>query len=120
VCLHDLAERHGGFGAIANWSRLLSLGEQQRIAFARVLVAQPKFVFLDEATSAVDPETEALLYKLMARSGAGFVSVGHRPSLLEFHQRALRLLPDGGWEVLSTRQMLSPGATVPPELALVQ
>jgi ABC-type uncharacterized transport system fused permease/ATPase subunit len=100
VALADLAEKHGGLHAVKNWSKVLSLGEQQRVGFARVLANQPRFVFLDEATSAVDVETESLLYGLMVRSGVAFVSVGHRPSLLKFHQRVLRLESGGCWEVM--------------------
>jgi vitamin B12/bleomycin/antimicrobial peptide transport system ATP-binding/permease protein len=107
VNLDDLAERHGGFDAVQDWGRVLSLGEQQRIGFARALVAQPRLIFLDEATSAIDVETERLLYGLLARSGATFVSVGHRPSMLDYHLTALRLLPDGKWEVMPARRVLA-------------
>ena len=100
VSLGHLAERHGGFDAIKDWGRTLSLGEQQRIAFARVLIARPRFVFLDEATSAVDVPTEQLLYGLLRRSRVTFVSVGHRPSLLDYHIEALQLLPGGGWRIV--------------------
>ncbi|MEI9995046.1 MAG: ATP-binding cassette domain-containing protein [Rhizomicrobium sp.] len=100
VTLHDLAERHGGLDAERDWGRVLSLGEQQRIAFARVLISRPEFVLMDEATSAVDVETERLLYGLLVRSGATFVSVGHRPTIFKYHKTALRLLPGGAWEVL--------------------
>jgi vitamin B12/bleomycin/antimicrobial peptide transport system ATP-binding/permease protein len=105
VRLGDLAERHGGFDAENDWARVLSLGAQQRIGFARALVAQPRFIFLDEATSAVDVETERLLYGLLARSNATFVSVGHRPSMLDYHVTALRLLPHGKWEVMPARRV---------------
>jgi putative ATP-binding cassette transporter len=104
VSLGDLAEKHGGFAAEKDWGRVLSLGEQQRIGFARALVAQPRFVFLDEATSAVDVETERLLYGLLARSTATFVSVGHRPSMLDYHVKALRLMPAGEWEIVPARR----------------
>jgi ABC-type uncharacterized transport system fused permease/ATPase subunit len=104
VSLGDLIERHGGFAAEKDWGRVLSLGEQQRIGFARALVAQPRFVFLDEATSAVDVETERLLYGLLARSTTTFVSVGHRPTLLDYHVTALRLMPAGEWEILPARR----------------
>jgi len=104
VSLGDLAEKHGGFAAEKDWGRVLSLGEQQRIGFARALVAQPCFVFLDEATSAVDVETERLLYGLLARSTATFVSVGHRPTLLDYHVRALRLMAEGKWEIVPARR----------------
>jgi putative ATP-binding cassette transporter len=104
VSLGDLAEKHGGFAAEKDWGRVLSLGEQQRIGFARALVAQPRFVFLDEATSAVDVETERLLYGLLARSTATFVSVGHRPTMLDYHVKALRLMPEGAWEIMPARR----------------
>lgn len=102
VLLHDLADKHGGLDARKDWARVLSLGEQQRIGFARVLVNKPKFIFLDEATSAVDIETEHLLYQLLVRSGAAYVSVGHRPSLLECHDIALQLFADGSWNMTPT------------------
>ena len=70
----------------------LSLGEQQRLAFARVLVRRPQLVILDEATSALDLPTEALLYEALRRiEHVTYVSVGHRPSLLRFHESRLRL-----------------------------
>jgi putative ATP-binding cassette transporter len=97
VNLAHLAAQPGGLSAIRDWGRVLSLGEQQRIAFARVLVSQPDFVFLDEATSAVDLKTEAELYSLLVAAGVSFVSIGHRVSILGYHTQALRLCPGGGW-----------------------
>lgn len=106
VNLPDLAERHGGFGTVIDWSRVLSLGEQQRIGFARALAARARYVFLDEATSAVDVETEARLYRALAASGATFISIGHRESLLEYHTLVLQLRSDGGSRVVSVEQVL--------------
>ncbi len=100
VSLHDLVQKQGGLDAVQDWSRSLSLGEQQRIGFARLLVSRPKFVFLDEATSAVDYETERLLYGLLGRSGATFVSVGHRPTIRDYHINAVHLLSDGRWKLM--------------------
>lgn len=118
VQLGDLAERHGGFDAIADWERLLSLGEQQRIGFARVLYAQPAFVFLDEATSAVDAATEELLYALLRRSNATVVSVGHRSRLIDSHQQVLRLLPGGEWRLETAAEALATeAATAAPPAA---
>lgn len=109
VSLPNLAAQHGGFAAEKDWSKVLSLGEQQRLAFARVLVAHPKYVFLDEATSAVDLGTERVLYELLAASGATFISVSHRESILRRHRKALRLLAGGGWEVIAASEVaLSP------------
>jgi putative ATP-binding cassette transporter len=111
VGLPDLISKHGGFDAVRDWDKVLSLGEQQRIAFARILISAPDFVFLDEATSAVDLETERLLYESLASSGATYVSVGHRPSLLEYHVCALRLLTGGAWE-FEESPVLNKGARV--------
>eukprot|EP00891_Asterochloris_glomerata_P008156 jgi/Astpho2/8156/e_gw1.00120.35.1_t len=80
-----------GLDAVADWSSTLSLGEQQRLAFARVLLSKPSLVLMDESTSALDTTNEELLYKELAASGTTFVSVGHRPTLKAYHQRVLSL-----------------------------
>lgn len=100
VCLPDLIAKQGGLGAEKDFAKVLSLGEQQRVSFARVLISKPKFVFLDEATSAMDIPTEAAVYRALVETGCTFVSVGHRETILKFHDRALRLFPGGTWEVL--------------------
>ncbi|MBN3733351.1 ATP-binding cassette domain-containing protein [Burkholderia sp. Tr-20390] len=105
VNLPDLARRHGGFNTVIDWSRVLSLGEQQRIGFARALAARARYVFLDEATSAVDLATEQSLYRALALAGATYVSVGHRDSLLAYHQNVLRLQAEGAWQLLTAEQM---------------
>lgn len=97
VRLPDLATIHGGLSTIKDWGQILSLGEQQRLAFARVLIARPRFVLLDEATSAVDGATETHLYGVLAATGARFVSVGHRAGILAHHAQMLTLEPGGGW-----------------------
>src|SRR5581483_3871130 len=99
VCLPDLAARYRGFDVAQDWSRVLSLGEQQRVAIARALLIVPRYLFLDEATSAVDFMTERLLYAALADSGITCVSVGHRDSILSFHQHELRLLGHGRWQI---------------------
>src|SRR5439155_9896584 len=99
ACLPDLAARYRGFDTTQDWSRVLSLGEQQRIAIARALLAEPCYLFLDEATSAVDFMTERSLYATLADSGITCISVGHRDSIRSFHQHELRLLGHGRWQV---------------------
>jgi len=99
VCLPDLAARNGGFDTVRDWPRLLSLGEQQRIAIARALLVQPRYLFLDEATSAVDFATERSLYEALGDSGITCISVGHRDSILRYHQHELRILGHGRWQV---------------------
>lgn len=76
-----------------NWSHMLSLGEQQRIAFARILLTKPDFVFMDEATSAVDEALEVHLYNLLKEKlpNTAIVSVGHRSTLKQWHKNELHL-----------------------------
>jgi ABC-type dipeptide/oligopeptide/nickel transport system ATPase component len=86
--------------ATEHWPRLLSLGEQQRLAFARLLLNSPRFVVLDEATSALDVITEKHLYNLLTQREMAFVSVGHRPTLRDFHDTVLALDGQGGWTLI--------------------
>ena len=75
-----------------DWSHILSLGEQQKLAFVRIFLRRPRWVFLDEATSAMDEETERTLYsRLVQISGITVVSVGHRSTLDAWHGREMRL-----------------------------
>ena len=119
VDLVDVATRAGdgdpvkGLSAVLDWSNILSLGEQQRLAFGRLLVNRPKLVIIDEATSALDMVAEARMYTLlqnMARKtlskdgklsapGLTYVSVGHRPSLLSYHDKRLRLAGESEHEL---------------------
>jgi vitamin B12/bleomycin/antimicrobial peptide transport system ATP-binding/permease protein len=89
VNLPDLEARQGGFNAERDWSEVLSLGEQQRLIFARLLLNQPAYAILDEATSALDPQNEAHLYQQLKNSGMTYLSVGHRESLNQYHQGVL-------------------------------
>jgi len=97
VDLPDLAARAGdgnpmaGISAVQNWSNTLSLGEQQRLAFGRLIVNRPKFVVMDESTSALDVVAERKMYDMMRDYGFVYVSVGHRPTLLQFHEVKLLL-----------------------------
>ena len=92
-----LPELAGRLDESGHWALQLSPGEQQRIAFARALVQKPDWLFLDEATSAVDEATEARLYRLVRERLAGTTvfSVGHRATLRPFHARRLVLQPTG-------------------------
>lgn len=84
------------------WSRILSLGEQQRLAAARIILSRPDFLFVDEATSALDAQSEATLYKTMVERlpQAAIISVAHRDSVAAFHDRLLRI--EKGRATLST------------------
>ncbi|MFM1812035.1 MAG: hypothetical protein RLZZ336_973 [Cyanobacteriota bacterium] len=100
VKLPELVQRYPDLDIKQDWPRLLSLGEQQRLAFARLLLTAPCFVVLDEATSALDVATETHLYSLLRDREIAFVSVGHRPTLTAFHETVLELDGSGGWRLL--------------------
>lgn len=105
VDLIEVAKRVGdgdakrGLQSVLDWSNVLSLGEQQRLAFGRVLVNRPRLAVLDEATSALDIAAEGRMYMLLKdmphsrhySAPMTYVSVGHRPSLLMYHDRKLHL-----------------------------
>ena len=103
VHLPHLAERVGGLEAVQDWEKLLSVGEQQRLAFARVLVHEPRIVILDEATSALDAGNEASLYARLRASGATLISIAHRAAVLRHHTHVLHLKGEGAWEVLEAK-----------------
>ncbi len=92
-----------------DWSRRLSLGEQQRLAVGRVLLNRPRIVFLDEASSAMDEGLEHAMYELLRQSlpETIMVRVGHRSTVVEFHTRELELLGGGRWQL---RELSATGA----------
>ncbi|MBP5985657.1 MAG: ABC transporter ATP-binding protein/permease [Azonexus sp.] len=98
VNLPDLASRFGSLDAEADWSKVLSVGEQQRLAFARILIVKPRYAVLDEATSALDSANEDALYKLLLTLDTTLVSVAHRPAILKYHRQVLALNGEGGWQ----------------------
>lgn len=96
---HLVTNRHD-FDKEVNWENILSLGEQQRLAFARLLVSRPSFTILDEATSALDLTNEESLYQQLQETQTTFISVGHRESLFNYHQWVLELTENSGWTLL--------------------
>ena len=91
--LVDLPALVDKFDEANDWSRILSLGEQQRLAFARVLLTAPDYIFLDEATSALDEPRELEMYELLREQlpKVTIVSVGHRSTLFKLHDVELNL-----------------------------
>ncbi len=81
----------------AHWNRMLSLGEQQRLGIARVILEAPDYLFLDEATASLDEAAESALYRLLEErlAGTAIVSIGHRSTLAAFHHRGLAMVRDG-------------------------
>lgn len=108
VNLADVLTRvDGELDRVVDWTNILALGEQQRVAFARLFLHPPKFVFLDEATSALDESNQERLYALLKKSGVGYISVGHRTTLIEHHERLLILDRSGSWEIQDNPLALS-------------
>ena len=99
VNLAGLDERFGGFDAEQDWADVLSLGEQQRLTFARLLLNKPNYAILDEATSALDLGNEERLYQHLQAKGTTFLSVGHRSTLANYHQSVLELSQDKTWQL---------------------
>ena len=86
-----------------DWSQRLSTGEQQRLAFARLLLTKPTYALLDEATSALSVRQEQNLYQQLATTRTTYISIGHRPSLLPYHQQILILNKNQSWHLQSTK-----------------
>jgi len=95
-----------GLDVMCDWSSVLSLGEAQRIAFSRILIHQPSYVFCDEITAALDAHNEELLYSALSKYAPRtcLVSVGHRPALLKHHSHVLHLQEAGQWELLEINE----------------
>ncbi|MDF5717423.1 MAG: ATP-binding cassette domain-containing protein [Rhizonema sp. NSF051] len=103
VNLQNLLSRVDSFDTEVPWENILSLGEQQRLAFARLLVTHPRFTILDEATSALDLKNEGHLYQQLQETKTTFISVGHRESLFNYHQWVLELAQDSNWKVMKIK-----------------
>ena len=101
VNLQHLLTRVDGFDTEVPWENILSLGEQQRLAFARLLITYPSFTILDEATSALDLNNEGNLYQQLQSTKTTFISVGHRESLFNYHQWVLELSQESNWQLVS-------------------
>ena len=106
VRLLQIVERYPDLDVKQDWPRILSLGEQQRLAFGRLLLNAPRFVVLDEATSALDVKIEKHLYKLLEDRDLAVISVGHRSTLIDFHDSVLELLGNGKWRLIPTATYL--------------
>jgi putative ATP-binding cassette transporter len=99
VKLAPLLERVGGLDVEQDWANTLSPGEQQLLAFARLLLANPPFALLDEAVSALNPQRCKQLYQILFRTSISYISVADHVSIREYHDMVLELHQDGQWNV---------------------
>lgn len=98
VRLQEMFNRVGGLDSVLDWPNILGTGEQQRLAFARLLLIRPTIAFLDEATTAIDRNLEQELYRILPQYARRWVSIGSVADLGEFHERTLVLSGDGTWQ----------------------
>jgi len=103
VGLQGLAQRFDGYETVRDWADVLSNGEQQRLAFARLMLSyqhgHTTFALLDEASSALDARSEKRVYELLLASSLTYISVGHRLTLAQYHDRLLRLTGETDWQL---------------------
>lgn len=99
VNLADLINQVGTLESEKVWSNVLSIGEQQRLAFARILVTCPKYAILDEATSALDMKNEERLYSKLQNLNMTYISIGHRTALEKYHDLVLEFRDDAQWQL---------------------
>jgi putative ATP-binding cassette transporter len=110
VRLEDVLERVGGLDAEHDWPHVLSPGEQQLLAVARLLLAEPHFAILDDAVKALDGPRAREVYQLLSRTPITYISVAEHPTMREYHEMMLELHEDGSWELQPARRA---GATRP-------
>jgi putative ATP-binding cassette transporter len=115
VRLENVLERVGGLDVPQReWTSILSLGEQQSLAFARLLLAEPPFAFLDEAVSALPAERVRNLYGLLAQTATTYISTAGGTELLAYHDQLLQLHGDGTWTTTETVESSPPQWSILP------
>jgi vitamin B12/bleomycin/antimicrobial peptide transport system ATP-binding/permease protein len=97
-----IVQRVGGLDAERDWLAALSIGEQQQLAFVKLLLANPHFAFLDQAISSLDPQRGKQLYQILAATSITYLSVGDHVHIQEYHDLVLELSEDGSWETHPT------------------
>jgi putative ATP-binding cassette transporter len=117
VQLTRLAEQPNGLDDVQDWEKLLSGGEQQRLAFARLLVHAPRVAILDEATSALDDANQQRLYERLRERGTTLISIAHRAAVARFHRYVLRLTGAGHWEMGRSSDPSMAAPTTPTAIA---
>lgn len=103
VRIEKIIEREGGFDVEKNWDDILSLGEQQRLAMARLFYHKPKYAILDECTSAVSSDVEKDLYLYAKQLGITCVTISLRPALKAYHDYEFSFTGNGEYKVIEIK-----------------
>jgi len=104
--LQNLIHNAGSLDAVHDWSKVLSLGEQQRLSFIRVFLRRPQCLLVDEATSALDDNNEKIIFQRLRTSSMQYIAVSHKQRLARYFDRVLIFEIGGAWKVLSADEYL--------------
>jgi putative ATP-binding cassette transporter len=115
VGLESVVRRSGGLDAEEDWAHALSAGERWALAFARLLLAGPRWAFLDCPGGALDPGRVEQLYAALSRTPTTYVSVGDHPALRGYHDLRLELDGNGGWLLQPVEDGSHNGSVPPPD-----
>ena len=99
-----ILDRVGGLDVERDWGNILTVGEQQLLGIARLLIAQPRFAFLDRATNALSTARARHVYELLSHTSITYISIGDHPSLRDFHDNVMELADDGQWTIGPARE----------------
>ena len=106
-----ILDRVGGLDVERDWANLLTVGEQQLLGMARLLIARPKFAIIDRATNALSTSRARHVYELLSHTSITYISVGDQASLRDFHDNVMELLDEGKWTVGLANEPDRAGAT---------
>jgi putative ATP-binding cassette transporter len=104
VAFGPILDRVGGLDVERDWVNLLTVGEQQLLGIARLLIACPRFAFLDRATNALSPSRVKYVYEILSQTSISYISVGDQPILRDYHDMVLEIQDDGRWTTGPARE----------------
>ena len=104
VAFGPILDRVGGLDVERDWANLLTVGEQQLLGIARLLIARPRFAFLDRATNALSPSRVRHVYEVLSQTSISYITVGDQPILRDYHDQILELQEEGHWTTGPARE----------------